>query len=274
MSSTKTTKVTAYGQFYDAVSKEVRSENPTVKDIRKIVSEMWKNADNHTKEEYKQIAAKAKEDAAPGVSGEPGVSETPAAKPKLKKKSDKPLSAFMQYTNEVRNKVREGNPDMKMPEISKVIGQMWKDLGEEGKKPYFDRYKAEAEAKAKAAEAKIPSDVEAETQPEPTPKAVTTKTKPAKSDAPKAATEAITEAAEVVPEGVAGETEAAKAAPKAGTTKSKPAKSEAPKVATEAAAEAIAEAAEGVAEETKAAQAAPKTAPKTKSSKAKSDPTP
>jgi hypothetical protein len=235
MSSTKTTKVTAYGQFYDAVSNEVRSKNPTVKDIRKIVSEMWKNADNQTKEEYKQIAAKAKGDAVPAV---PGAPAAPVSKPK--KKSDKPLSAFMQYTNEVRNKVREENPDMKMPEISKVIGQMWKDLGEEGKKPYFDRYKAEAEAKA--AEAKSPQGVDAETQTEP-PKAVTIKSKPGKpksaegAEAPKAdaeavaeaVTEAIAEAAQVVPENVVGKTEAAeaakaapKAAPKSKSSKAKP----------------------------------------------------
>jgi hypothetical protein len=143
-SSITTKKVTAYGQFYDAVSQKVRSDNPTVKDIRKMVSEMWKNADNDTKEEYKQIASKVKEETV-AVSG--GKTKT-ATKTKTKTKSDKPLSAFMQYTNEVRNKVREENPGMKMPEVSKVIGQMWKDLGEVGKKPYFDRYKAEAEAKA------------------------------------------------------------------------------------------------------------------------------
>ena len=143
-------KVTAFGQFFDAVNKEVRSQNQSVKDIRKIVSEMWKNADNATKEEYKEIAMKAK-----------GVDPKPA-----KKKSDKPLSVYMQYTNEVRNKVREQNPDMKMPEISKVIGKMWKELGEEGKKPYYDRYKAQqAEAKQDAEEE--PEEPKAEPNAEP-----------------------------------------------------------------------------------------------------------
>jgi len=226
MSSTKTTKVTAYGQFYDAVCKEVRSDNPTVKDIRKIVSEMWKNVDNETKEKYKQIASKAKGEAVPAV---PGVPAAPEGKP-MKKKSDKPLSAFMQYTNEVRNKVREENPDFKMPEISKVIGQMWKDLGEEGKKPYFDRYKAEAEAKANAA---------AHPQPDPEPVTVTEapkadgdadadgkaseapKAAPSKSKPGKAKSQEEIEAAQVVPEAIAGETEPPKAAPKSKSSKVK-----------------------------------------------------
>ena len=47
-----------------------------------------------------------------------------------------PKSAYNFYVAEVRAKVKEENPDMKFGDISKKVGEMWKALSEEEKKPY------------------------------------------------------------------------------------------------------------------------------------------
>ena len=60
-------------------------------------------------------------------------------KKKKKKDPDAPtgaLNAYMIYGKEVRQTIRDKNPDMKMTEISKEIGAMWKELSDEEKAKY------------------------------------------------------------------------------------------------------------------------------------------
>ena len=40
----------------------------------------------------------------------------------------------MLYSNELRPQIREKNPDLKITEVAKVIGQKWNDMPEEDKK--------------------------------------------------------------------------------------------------------------------------------------------
>jgi len=49
------------------------------------------------------------------------------------------LSAYIIFTQEVRQKVSKDNPDVPMTELSKIMGKMWKDLSDKEKKPYNDK---------------------------------------------------------------------------------------------------------------------------------------
>ncbi|KAJ3260980.1 Non-histone chromosomal protein 6 [Boothiomyces macroporosus] len=55
---------------------------------------------------------------------------------KAKKDPDapkKPLSAFMIYSKENRQRIKEENPSATFGEMGKLIGNAWKELGEDDK---------------------------------------------------------------------------------------------------------------------------------------------
>jgi hypothetical protein len=79
-------------------------------------------------------------------------------------KPKRPLSAFMLYSSEKRPEIQESNPGLKLPDVSKKIGALWKGLSASEKKPYEEKAaKAKAEYDAvkgssgKAARTKKPA---------------------------------------------------------------------------------------------------------------------
>ncbi|KAL1973898.1 hypothetical protein VTN31DRAFT_5458 [Thermomyces dupontii] len=53
------------------------------------------------------------------------------------------LSAYMFFANENRERVREENPGIAFGALGRKLGEMWKNLSDEERKPYEDKAAAD-----------------------------------------------------------------------------------------------------------------------------------
>jgi len=150
----KTAFIWFYQENYSSLAKEVSetqkqkwiSENNSEEvpqDIKipstlvvKLASEKFKSLPESDKARYEEMAKLDKERY---------VKQKSVFDKTRKKGKVSVTTPYFRFLNEVREKVKEENPGLKVTELAKVIGQKWKELPEEKKEAYRQEYLKEVE---------------------------------------------------------------------------------------------------------------------------------
>lgn len=132
----------AYIFFCQDKRESVSSSGLKNTEVLKKLGEMWKSIDDKKKKKYIKMAEEDKERYEEEMKNyNPPSSDKNEKKKKKSKKSGKKraLSGYMLFCKDARENVKEENPDMKLTEITKILGQMWRDLSEKKKTKYNNK---------------------------------------------------------------------------------------------------------------------------------------
>jgi len=141
-------KLSAYILYCQDKRSEIKESNPSLKptDVTKRLGVCWKACTPNTKGRYTTKASnikamyeqKMKEYKRPSDEELLGLEVN---KPKGKKLKDpdapkRPLSAFILYCQDSRDKIKEANPEMKPSDVTRELGTTWKQLSDKTKSKY------------------------------------------------------------------------------------------------------------------------------------------
>jgi hypothetical protein len=129
----------AYIFFCKDNREEVSSSGVKNTDILKKLGKMWKELDEKKKKKYVKMADQDKERYEEEM--KLYVPEEGDVDDKKKKKigTKRSPSAYMLFCKDNREKVKTENSEMKFGDISKTLGQMWKELSDKKKKKYVNK---------------------------------------------------------------------------------------------------------------------------------------
>lgn len=126
--------------------KEELGEEANVASISKRSAEMWKNLSSQERTHWDEIARKDKERYLEEKAKYSGPWQVPYQRQKKNPAAPKrPMSAFLFFSLGLRSKLKEENPDMKNTDISRLLGEMWRNLPPEEREPHVQKEKSERE---------------------------------------------------------------------------------------------------------------------------------
>jgi len=139
----------SYICFFMAKQPEIKEElgdRATVTEISKRSAEMWRNLPAEKRAHWDEVAAKDKERYLHEKATYKGPWQVPWKRAKKDPSAPKrPMSAFLYFSQGRRKTIKDQNPEIKNTQVSRLLGEMWRNASEEDRKPYVDKEKKERE---------------------------------------------------------------------------------------------------------------------------------
>lgn len=129
--------------YADAKKEEIMSDRQSGEvddDILAIVAAEWRSLDESDRATWDEVARDDKvryvrekaEYKGPWVAPKRRAKKHPLA-PK------RPMSAFLKFSQNRRAKIKEQNPDMGNTDVSRLLGEMWRNASENERRPYIEQ---------------------------------------------------------------------------------------------------------------------------------------
>ncbi|GAX22157.1 high mobility group protein B4 [Fistulifera solaris] len=139
----------SYICFFMAKQSEIKKElgeSASIESVSKRSSELWRSLSQEERKDWNDIAAKDKQrflDEKKAYIGPWKVSSRRQKKDPAAPR--RPMSAFLFFSVGKRKELSEKNPDMKNTGISRILGQMWRSLTDNERRPFVQKEKDERE---------------------------------------------------------------------------------------------------------------------------------
>uniref|UniRef100_A0A6U5FYY9 HMG box domain-containing protein n=1 Tax=Corethron hystrix TaxID=216773 RepID=A0A6U5FYY9_9STRA len=126
--------------------KDTMGPDAKVSDVAKKVAQVWRNLTDEEKKHWELEAEKDKQRYQEEKANYTGPWKIPSKRVKKDEGAPKrPMSSFLYYAQKMRPLVKEQNPEKRNTDISKVLGEMWKNCSEEERNIYVKREAEERE---------------------------------------------------------------------------------------------------------------------------------
>lgn len=142
--------MSAFMIYANQVRNDVKDDNPGISfgELGKKLGELWRGLSDEEKRPFQDQALqekgrydqqKAAYESMKPMYADDDEEDDRGRRKKKKKDPNAPkrgMSAFMIYANEVRNEVKNDNPGITFGELGKMLGELWRGLSEDEKRPY------------------------------------------------------------------------------------------------------------------------------------------
>lgn len=126
--------------------KEELGDKASVTEVSKRSAEMWRNLPADERAHWDDVAAKDKQRYMVEKATYTGPWQVPWKRAKKDPTAPKrPMSAFLNFSQDKRRRIKEENPNIRNTEVSRILGELWRNASEEEKRPHIEREKEERE---------------------------------------------------------------------------------------------------------------------------------
>jgi len=133
----------SYILFFMAKQNEIKAKigpKASVGEVSKRSSEIWKTLSTDERSHWDEVASKDKQRYMEEKANYTGPWQIPWKRAKKDPTAPKrPMSAFLYFSQDRRRVLKKENPELRNTEISRILGNLWREASEEDKKPHTEK---------------------------------------------------------------------------------------------------------------------------------------